>query len=449
VSIPDRSSNFTRVARRSRRRGGSIVRPKVLPASIATIQRRLDRLQNDVEFVKNHMSSTLERRLDRLQNDLDFVKNHMSSYLGEGIGLTHLIDETPIYVNTNDFGCPSNFINGGRYEEEYLAVLASFRKPNSVFLDIGANLGVFSLRLAPLMRKGRILAFEPNAGIRELFARSIHLNGLGPLIEISPFGASDRDQEVLLSVPEAHAGGGSIAEPASGATGLNIEVRRLDGLLSNLSHFDIAKIDVEGHELHVLRGMRALIERSQDAIILFEKLSVRSGIEAGLLELVSELGMSIYAIDGSTLTAVDLAGFEARGGYFLAARSSTVAGQYRRNFLCFYPDDLYLIGATIAGGRLIAATTPLQPGAILFHGPYWFLARGTYNLRIDGDIGTDLSLTVAEKFGYPVKELVVTPEARQFDFVVGRDLTQCEIIGRAMSDQAAFSIDALRLTRLG
>lgn len=431
----------------------------------------------------------IQRRLDRLQNDLEFVKNHMSSYLGDGIGLTHLIDETPVYVNTNDFGCPANFINGGRYEEEYLAVLASFRKPNSVFLDIGANLGVFSLRLAPLMRKGRILAFEPNARIRELLARSIHLNGLGPLIEVSPFGASDRDQQVLLSVPEDHAGGGSIAEPAQGgpeleldvrlfdrlrsnlrrlfslpdsrtgevgvaeravgAREMTIAVRRLDGLLSYLSHFDIAKIDVEGHELHVLRGMRALIQRSHDAIILFEKLSVRSGIEAGLLDLVADLGMSIYAIDGSTLIAVDLPGFEARGGYFLAARASTVGEQHRRNFLCFYPDDLYLIGATIAGGRLTAATAPLQPGAILFHGPYWFLARGTYNLRIDGEIGTDLSLTVAEKFGYPVKEFVVTPEARHFDFAVERDLTQCEIIVRAMSDRVEFGIDAIRLTRLG
>lgn len=403
------------------------MKPKVLPAFMADVQ----------------------RRMDRLQNDLEFVKNHMSSYLGGEIGLTHLIDETPIYINTNDFGCPANFINGGRYEEEYLAVLASFRKPNSVFLDIGANLGVYSLRMAPLLRRGRILAFEPNARIRELLARSIHLNGMAERIAVFPCGASDRDRLVRLAVPEAHAGGGSIAESGFGAKGMRVEVRRLDGLLPDLSHFHIAKIDVEGHELHVLRGMTELIRRSPEAIILFEKLSVRSGIEGGLLDLLSGLGMSVYAIDGSTLALVDLAGLEARGGYFLAARSSTVGDRLQRNFICLYPDDLYPIGATLADGRLVAATQPRQTGAILFHGPYWFLARGTYNLHIDGDIATDVSLTVAEKFGYAVREFVVTPEMRQFDFAVERDLTQWEIVARTTGERAEFSIDAVRLTRLG
>jgi len=75
-----------------------------------------------------------QRRLDRLQNDISFIKNRLSSYLGDGTGLTYLVDETPIYINSNDFGCPSNFLNGGRYEEENQQVLASFRRPNSVFL---------------------------------------------------------------------------------------------------------------------------------------------------------------------------------------------------------------------------------------------------------------------------------------------------------------------------
>ena len=57
-----------------------------------------------------------DARLDRLQNDLTFVKTRTNSYLGAGTGLTWLVDETPIYVNTDDFGCPSNFMNGGRYE---------------------------------------------------------------------------------------------------------------------------------------------------------------------------------------------------------------------------------------------------------------------------------------------------------------------------------------------
>ena len=43
-------------------------------------------------------------RLDLMQNDIDFVKNHMSNYLGDGVGMTHLIDETAIYFKSPDFG---------------------------------------------------------------------------------------------------------------------------------------------------------------------------------------------------------------------------------------------------------------------------------------------------------------------------------------------------------
>jgi len=184
------------------------------------------------------LSTDIKRRLDRLQNDMDFVKNHMSSYLGDGTGLTHLIDETPIYINTNDFGCPANFINGGRYEEDYLFVLASFRTPSSVFLDIGANLGVFSLRMAPLVRNGRIFAFEPNPSIRELLMRSVHLNGLGALISIQPVGASDTDRRLVLSVPQGHAGGGRVVSPGGDFSGLDTGVRKIHPVWERLKQCD-------------------------------------------------------------------------------------------------------------------------------------------------------------------------------------------------------------------
>ena len=103
----------------------------------------------------------IERKIDRLLNDVDFIKNRVSTYLGRNEALTYLVDETPIFVNTDDFGCPLNFLNGGRYEEEYFMVLLSFRKPGVTFLDIGANLGVYTLRMGSYLRHGTIIAFEP------------------------------------------------------------------------------------------------------------------------------------------------------------------------------------------------------------------------------------------------------------------------------------------------
>jgi FkbM family methyltransferase len=388
------------------------------------------------------------RRLDRLQNDVDFVKNHASSYLGGGVGMTHLVDETPIYINTNDFGCPANFINGGRYEEEYYAVLASFRRPDSAFLDIGANLGVFSLRMAPLLRKGKVIAFEPNPLIRTLFSRSVHLNGLSGLVQVHELGASDKDEQLVLSVPDAHAGGASVVPVGSGTKGHVIEVRRLDGLLADLPRFDIAKIDVEGHELSALRGMTALLGRSPDAVLLFEKLGVRSGIEQDLMALFGGLGMRVYRVDGHRLVQVDLATFEESSAYFLATRPQTVEGALDRNFLDIYPDDLYGIAGRSTGDRLLVESKG-GPGALMFHGPYWYLPRGTYSIEVDGDIEGTLTLTLAEKFGFTVSTFNVSQDTRQFQVVVHRDLTKFELVGRVAQDSSKASIRKIRMTRVG
>jgi FkbM family methyltransferase len=393
-------------------------------------------------------SLDIQTKLERIQNDIDFIKNHMSSYLGNGTGLTHLVDETPIYINTNDFGCPSNFINGGRYEEDHYHMLASFRNPDSVFLDIGANLGVFSLRMAPLIRKGKIFAFEPNSIIHELFSRSIHLNGLSHNIVLFGYGASDKDAELILSVPDGHAGGASVVAVESGSKGNKIQVRRLDDLLSNLDQFHIAKIDVEGHELNVLLGMEALLRRSTDAVIIFEKLNRNSGIERDLFNFFHKLGIALYKIVGMQLAQINLDQFIESEAYFFAARPETIGKQFLRNFLTIYPDDLYMITGSVIDGHL-TINQSVSHGALLFHGPYWYLQRGSYNMTIDAEISGEVSVILTEKFGYHVKGFVASAESNSFNFNVDRDLTKFEIAFRAISEQINISMKNIRLTRLG
>lgn len=388
------------------------------------------------------------RRMDRLQNDLDFVKNHMSSYLGSGTGLTHLVDETPIYINTNDFGCPSNFINGGRYEEEYYQVLASFRRPDSVMLDIGANLGVFSLRLAPLMRHGKVYAFEPNSEIHELFTRSIHLNGLKALIEVFKLGVSDQNAELTLNVPQGHAGGASVQPLGETCAGPRISVRRIDDMLAGLPHFDLAKIDVEGHELNALRGMAGLLGRSEHAVILFEKLGAHSGIEGPLVEFFASFAMDIHRIDGVTLVKVDEAQFSASEAYFLAARASTIGGVMVRNFINLLPGDLFSLACQVNDGAL-SVQAQLPPDTLIFHGPYWYLPRGSYILSVAGQVHAGFKLVVAEKFGFPVAEFLVRQDRLSFDFIVENDLTHFEVVARAGEGPVGFLIEGIRLTRLG
>jgi FkbM family methyltransferase len=389
----------------------------------------------------------LARRLDRVQNDLDFIKNHSSSYLGQGVGLTNLIDETPIYINSNDFGGPANFINGGKYEEEYFAVLASFKKPNSVFLDIGANLGVFSLRLAPMMRSGTVHAFEPNPKIRQLLERSVHLNGISNLVTIHGFGLSDQNKTLTFNVPDGHAGGGSVVSDTATVPTIKIDVRTLDSALPNF-RFDIAKIDVEGHELHALRGMQDTLVRSPDAVLIFEKLGTDSGIEADLLALFTSHGFNLYRIDGIRLVPVSLEEFKRSQAYFIAAAASTINGQLDRNFLQIFPQDMFGINGKIELGELVE-NSKLPLDSVLFHGPYWYLPRGSYRLDVLGSIEGQLNISVTEKFGYALVNGLISNSNTSFNFIADRDLTRFEVVGRSSGDAVNLRLSTIKLTRLG
>ena len=141
-----------RIAQRMRRRSFLVPRPGIF------IWTRLR---------PSRQSTRLEQKVDRLSDDIRFVRQRLTTYIGNGTALTFLADVSPFLVNSDDFGGPGNFIAGGRYEQANLDVLLSYLRPDSVVLDIGANLGFFTVKLAQRVRRAegymplsRILLFR-------------------------------------------------------------------------------------------------------------------------------------------------------------------------------------------------------------------------------------------------------------------------------------------------
>src|SRR5205085_12352859 len=105
----------------------------------------------------------VEQAQDRMWRHLDFVRTRSGSYLGSGIALTHLADGTRMLINANDDGCPMGILSGGRHEENNTQLLLSFVDPDTVLVDIGANIGFFSVSIAQrLTGRGHVHAFEPH-----------------------------------------------------------------------------------------------------------------------------------------------------------------------------------------------------------------------------------------------------------------------------------------------
>ncbi|MBK8335737.1 MAG: FkbM family methyltransferase [Sterolibacteriaceae bacterium] len=391
----------------------------------------------------------LNKKLDRLISDVEFIKNRTSVYLGRNEALTYLVDETPIIVNTDDFGGPMLFLNGGRYEEEYFSVLLSFRKPGMSFLDVGANLGVYSLRLAAFLGNGSINAFEPIPRIRNLFSRSVILNGYGRIISIHSHAVSDHDGEAILSIPRDHAGGATLGGPGQQSKDETVTLRKLDDFFPADFVCDMLKLDVEGHELHALRGMKRIMARSPHCIVMFEKLASDSGIEADVFEYAESLGWTLYVINGVSLTAVDLDGFTRNGGYFVAGRPNVVEdGGTQRNFFDLYPADFNIVVGALRDGVLHLKCTEAK-GAVLFYGPYWFLPRGNYCVTFDGEVTGEFKLEVCERFGYKVADADLREGQMSMEIPVYRDLCKFEFVLRASDSASSLKMRRMRVARMG
>lgn len=202
----------------------------------------------------------IDMKLDRMWLSIDFIRTHSATYLGNNLALTHLFDETPILVNSNDYHGPMNLIDGGRYEEENVDVLYSFLEDGAVFLDIGANLGFFSLRIGDRLRQhGRVYAFEPHPKLAELARHSVNYNGLRDVVTVYNFGLSNAEAYIEFHFQKDHLGSGTVGYSSNTRRFDNVAawVKRLDDVFGEAAFTaDLVKIDVERHELAALEGMR-------------------------------------------------------------------------------------------------------------------------------------------------------------------------------------------------
>ena len=321
----------------------------------------------------------IEKKIDYAISSIDFVRQHMANYLGNGIAVTYLRDETPIYVNSNDFGPSSNYINGGLYETENLDVLLSFVRDDSVFLDIGANVGFFALQIARRVhRHGKVHAFEPHPDLVRLIRGSAFLNGLATMDGLQgalithPLGVGDKLGPVELYYPQDHLGGGGQSGGADPQRARIIsEFTTIDECLGQDFVCDLVKIDVEGHELEVLKGMRSTIERSKEIKVVFEKLGQNAGPEAEIEALLRNLGLDIFGIEPDTsMRRLAPGELDVFSGYAIATRQVEGLDTSRRMKFTIFPRQLFVPPSHQSGCDRDALRATGRNSEILFHGPY-------------------------------------------------------------------------------
>lgn len=167
-----------------------------------------------------------------------------------------------IYVNPKAIQeCQRDINTKGMWEPWVTNFLLANLKEDSVFVDAGASVGWFSLLAAAFSPKGRVIAYEPDKDRCSLLCKSKSANGFENLV-VSDHALMDKICKVSL-------GGRAHAQVYSGDT---ITAEPLDDSLKSLNQYkvDLVKIDVEGAELRVLRGMKNTILRNPQIKIVVE-----------------------------------------------------------------------------------------------------------------------------------------------------------------------------------
>lgn len=187
---------------------------------------------------------------------------------------------------------------GRGYEVAFeAAVLAATLEGDCVW-DIGANVGFYTVRFAKEVgRKGSVFAFEPSPFNRAHLERAIENSNN---ITIVPFALGDRD--AIMKFKQGSDSNGATSRLVSGTENsvkgtIEVKVARGDKLVEDgiVPLPNVVKIDTEGSELEVLRGLSTLLVapalRSLCIEIHFERLRER-GFNQGPREIERLLGAS-------------------------------------------------------------------------------------------------------------------------------------------------------------
>ncbi len=169
------------------------------------------------------------------------------------------------------------------WSEPELRALDRFLRPGEVFVDVGANIGLYTLKGARIVGPaGRVLAVEPGSAVGVLLAANVALNDYRQVSIVAKALADEAGWATLHHVPLGNdpqafslLTGGAVLD------GEKVETTTLDRLVAEhaLPRVDCIKIDVEGAEHMVVAGGRETFERWHPTVIL--EINCPTGIDSG------------------------------------------------------------------------------------------------------------------------------------------------------------------------
>lgn len=184
-------------------------------------------------------------------------------------------------------------------------------------VDIGANIGYYSLNLSRMVGdSGKVYSFEPNLENYNGLLVNIELNKIKNIIAVQK-GVSDESAKTILYKHPDNTQGCSIikSEDVKGFLSY-VDTISLDEYFKDHKQIDFMKIDVEGAEMHVIKGGMKLFGRCKNMKLITEFSDVHTKPTYFYPKLLEELGFNLIGMikDGMHLTPITISNLESFNG---------------------------------------------------------------------------------------------------------------------------------------
>ncbi len=208
---------------------------------------------------------------------------------------------------------PSDRMHGqiaflGYYEKRLSKVVARLgREIGGKFVDVGANLGYYTLLWIAQDPENEAIAIEPSPRVTPLLQKNIERNGVGEQVTIIEAAVGDEEGKVSFDLgPRDETGWGGVSTKQIGAVTedsegmISVPQYRLDDMIQE--SVSLLKVDVEGAERWVFQGSKNLLHTQKIKRICFEDNRIRAqslGIEEKPSDFLTSHGYDVFRKEGT------------------------------------------------------------------------------------------------------------------------------------------------------
>ena len=271
-----------------------------------------------LKFIVNHPLN----KEHKFKAIIRFLKWQIGSRIVPGAIVFNWINGTKFLVRTGETGLTQN-IYTGLHEFADMDFLLHFLRANDFFVDVGANVGSYTL-LACGVIGARGIAFEPVPPTYHRLVENIRLNHLEKKVKCVNKGVGAQ-QDIMTFTADSDTTNHVVLDDEDSKKTVDVEVTTLDNELRD-EFPTLLKIDVEGYETPVLEGARVTLEKKTLYAVIMELngSGQRYGFdESKILKFMFNFGFKPYSYNPFERTLINLRGKNLESGNTLFLRDES------------------------------------------------------------------------------------------------------------------------------